>query len=232
VRKLSVALCLSLAAVATAQERLEFEFDAPVFSRYVWRGLNVTDGPVVQPSLAVSSGAWSLGFWGNVEREDSCTEFDATVAFSESLGDWGWSAGLAWYEYPNTGYQGTGELFLSLVREGEWAPFVELYGDVGVVRGGYLRFGIERSLFSGDCDDLCVGVSAGVGSRSHNDYYFANDKAGPVDAGVLLCYTRSLRERSEFSLFTGFSSLLDRSLAAGNGKRSNFVLGAGMTVRF
>lgn len=233
-----VLFVIAASSVASAQERIEFEFEAPVLSRYVWRGLNVVDRPVFQPSLTASRGPWSLNFWGNVQRDEAAgqgnelTEFDTTLSHYQSRGDWDFETGLSRYDYLNTGDAATSELYFSAVLNREWSPSFELYADVEAVDGAYARIGLDRCWCPDETNELNLGFGLGFGSRSHNDYYFASDKAGLVDLGVVLTYTRTVGEASQFAFYGGYSSLVDKSLFAGNGRRDNLVFGAGMTVRF
>jgi hypothetical protein len=228
-------LAVSLSGLSLAQERLEFEFEAPVVSRYVWRGLNVCDKPVYQPSLTAVTGAWSLNVFGSVEpsgHRASCTELSTTLAHTVDLGRFELSAGYAHYEYPNTAYVRTGELFAFVTLAAPGSPTIEVYGDVEAVKGSYARLSLENAWKVGPQGELVVGAAVGAGSRSHNAYYFEAPRTGLVDAGAWANYSHTLGKGSCAYVFGGFTTLLDRALVAGNGKRDNAFVGAGVSLSF
>src|SRR5690606_16941786 len=68
------------------------DFELGAYSKYVWRGINVVDDFVLQPSLTFSHGPWSVNFWGNYETtgvntyygnstgKNRVTEWDSTLS--------------------------------------------------------------------------------------------------------------------------------------------------------
>jgi hypothetical protein len=65
--------------------------EADLCSRYVWRGLQASDGAVLQPSLRVSVFGATLSGWGNLELEDTVArgEWDearAGLGYSRDFG--------------------------------------------------------------------------------------------------------------------------------------------------
>jgi Bacterial protein of unknown function (Gcw_chp) len=42
----------------------QFKYGADLYSRYLWRGLDIGNSPSFQPSITYTTGGLSLGFWG------------------------------------------------------------------------------------------------------------------------------------------------------------------------
>jgi hypothetical protein len=240
-------IVLSLTPVsAFAQEpAVEFELDSPFFTKYVWRGLNVVDGPVWQPSVTASYGAWSLNLWGNFEIDDSSdygpgfgsgrgkfTEVDTTVAYGATSGDWDWTAGYIRYDYPNTGFEETSELFVGATHASEWSPSIELYTDIDAVHGTAALLGVSKVLTASEKGELEVSFGLGYGDSEFTAYYLGTGKAGLTDASVGLTYIHTINSTSSVTVYGSFSALLSKDYVPGNGKRDNFVFGVGVTVGF
>ncbi len=242
----ALAFLASVPALALTQgAAVELEFDSPLFSKYVWRGLNIVDGPVWQPSVTASLDGWSINLWGNFEIGDTndygpgfgsgrgkFTEVDTTLAYSATSGDWDWSAGFIRYDFPNTGFEKTSELFASFTQASEWSPTLEVYTDVDAANGTYANVSVGKYWDAKDGGEFGFDVGVGVCTNGHNAYYFGTDKSGLVDLGIGLTYTRAISETSSFTLYGSYSSLLDRALTPGSGKRDNFVFGVGVTFGF
>ena len=77
---LAAALGLTLSP-ATAQEA-ELSFDSPMYSQYNWRGINLVNGVVWQPSINVDYGSLSFNFWGNLELS-SVSAYPGSGRFTE-----------------------------------------------------------------------------------------------------------------------------------------------------
>ena len=232
---LSVCAVLSTSTILAQDPQIEFELETPVVSRYVWRGLNVVDKPVYQPTLTASRGPWSLELFGNLESAADracCTELDASFTFSTTQGDWNLDLGYSRYRFPMEPGTDTGEAFVVAALDHPLAPTIELNTDVERVGGAYGRLSACPVLFTKDDSELALDLGIGFGSRSHNDYYFENDKSGPVDATAVVTFSHGLGADSQLVVFGGISTLLDKSHVPGNGRRENVFFGAGVSLSF
>jgi hypothetical protein len=92
------AALLAVSAAASAAEPgppLELGFELDLASRYRWRGLELSSGPVVQPALWLSSGALTVSLWANGDFNSrrpegvsyGVNEVDVAVAWELALGD-------------------------------------------------------------------------------------------------------------------------------------------------
>lgn len=181
-----VALGVSTAAPAAAQG--EFGITASFFSSYVWRGLSLTNKPVLQPdiSLSLPLGAASLtvGGWGNVELgsydgEDDITqgggssfnlsEFDPYAEIGFSAGKAEIALGGIGYIYPNEDDApansdiNTFEVYGTIGLGVPLNPTLAVYYDVSKVKGLYVEGSISHDIPLGP-KALTLGALVGYSS--------------------------------------------------------------------
>lgn len=235
---------LAVAATAGAQDApLAVTVDSSIFSKYVWRGINLVDGPVWQPSATAASGAWSLNFWGNLELDDTntyatgsghgkFTELDTTLTYSATTKDWSWSAGVIDYQFPNTGFVRTKEAFVTATHAGEWSPTVRVFKDFDAADGTLVQLGARHTVPVGDGGEFAVCAGIGYGDEKYTSWYFGGNKAGVTDVSLGLTYSKKLSSASTLSIYGAYSSIPDKGLTPGSGKRDNLTLGLGVTFGF
>jgi hypothetical protein len=139
--------CITLAATALAavgvlgaDAGISASAEATLASAYVWRGLNLVDNPVFQPSVTLGSQGWSLSAWGNVELtnlnsgaytihsdpEGAFTEVDLTLEYSLDLPLVSLAAGIIDYQFPGQGLNRTQELYVSAGLDAPFSPAATL----------------------------------------------------------------------------------------------------------
>lgn len=103
--KRTVFLLLIILSISTlkAQEESKSSFDIGVdlASRYVWRGLEFSDSPVIQPYVEYTTGGFTLGVWASYETGGQVVgqEFDFYVGYSFGMV----SIGFIDYAFPVDG---------------------------------------------------------------------------------------------------------------------------------
>ena len=94
-----------------AEDKINFGLAADYYSKYIWRGQNVNDESVFQPSISLSKWGFTGSIWGNLdltnENDNSgeFSEFDYTLDYSGEMPDVNWlnfSVGTVHYRFPNT----------------------------------------------------------------------------------------------------------------------------------
>lgn len=83
------ATLLTIAAFnGNAQEKGSWSVSADLFNRYVWRGTDFGNSPVVQPGVEYSVGGFSIGAWGSYSTSANVggTEADLYVGYSTDFG--------------------------------------------------------------------------------------------------------------------------------------------------
>jgi uncharacterized protein (TIGR02001 family) len=183
-RAVFVALAL-MGLTASAQAQVGLSVTAGLFSDYVWRGLSLTNKPVLQPdvSLSFTAGKATItgGGWANIElgRYDGAndigeggglgsfdlTEFDPYAEVSVPVGKATLTGGVIGYIYPNdaglTSDANTVELYGTVAFDVPLAPTFGIWYDVDKIKGAYLEAGVTHSLPVTPSIALDLGALAG-----------------------------------------------------------------------
>jgi len=187
---LNLACIFVTASVAHAELTPTVGFSLDYNGKYVWRGQNLTDDPVLQPGATIGLGNLTLGIWGNLEtttvngERDNFTEVDYSLDYSDSIPGseiLGFSVGLINYDFPEADAQ-TYEVYAGLSVDTFLSPSVTYYYDYDDVDSSYVSVGIGHSIAdilgeeSGVSADL--SASLGWGAKKYNQFYWgANDSA-------------------------------------------------------
>lgn len=166
--------------------------DLTYVNRYVWRGLLLTDDPVMQPSLTAGYGGLSVNLWANTDltgvngTPGEMNELDYTVDYSFAVGGIGVSLGAVQYTFPHTGYEPTAEIYAGATLDTFLSPSLTFYQDVDEADGYYVSLGGEYGTDLGApgrdvSTTLGMSFSVGFASADWNDFYYGVDSSGPVD---------------------------------------------------
>ena len=208
--------------VAGAGVAAETTLDLPVMSDYMFRGLNVNDEAVLQPSLTTAAeNGFSFNTWANVDLTDNgplgsgdVSEIDLTPMYSFEAADFGVTLGVAMYFFPNQEIEQTEELFVVLGHSA--IPFgttLSVYYDVGAADGGlYASLAGGHDFALSDATALSLGVSVGYSSSDYNMYYLGADLDGFNDVNVGLTLAHTFTENVSVSLGISFSALIDSDI--------------------
>jgi hypothetical protein len=82
---------------------------ADLVSRYVWRGVECSDSPSIQPYLTYARGPLTLGAWGSVSFTPAVdaplVEHDLSLSLSHSFGGGALSGAVTDYHFPSAGIE-------------------------------------------------------------------------------------------------------------------------------
>ena len=217
--------------------------DITVASKYVWRGLVLTDDPVLQPSLTVDYKSLNLNVWGNTDLTDvngtpgETNELDYTLSYSFAVNKVNLTLGVIQYTFPHTDFEPTTEIYGSAGLDMLLSPTVSIYYDVDQVNGLYGTLGISHSfslgeVYKGITPSLDLSGSIGYGSSNYNEGYFGVDSSGLVD--LLLTATLSVPIDDHLSVgpFVSFSQVLDSDLKDAVDKDNATIFGATLSLAF
>lgn len=191
----------SLYAVA-GHAQAEIGVDLGLFSSYVWRGLSLTNKPVMQPavwaSIPAGNASITLGLWSTIDLGQyddpsdisesggtssfNLAEYDPYAEVSFTVGKATLTGGGTAYIYPNdaglTDEFNTVELYAKGALDMTLSPFLNLYYDVDKIKGAYLEGGVSHSFPASEevSIDLgaLAGLSAGQGVNDSDPDEFAN----------------------------------------------------------
>ena len=184
---------------AEGSDPMKFGFTADYYSKYIWRGQNLNDESVLQPSVFLSKYGFTASFWANqdltneLDNGGNITEIDYTLDYTTAISGIdgiNWSAGVIHYTFPHTGFDSTTEVYagasLSCTCKGEdkghclaclFAPSFKAYRDVDEIKGTYYQLGVGHTFekiakWSDECYcHLALGASVGYGNAAYNKGY-------------------------------------------------------------
>lgn len=183
-------LILAATVAATpAHAAIEVSGDAYVgyFSKYVWRGFDLSGGmPVVQGGVDLSAGGFTLSYWTNVAtRNDDVdnngildsaegdfeggegTENDLVLNYAIPVGEVA-TINLGNIYYMLDGYDDTNEVYIGAAFDTLLAPSIKIYYDWDKAdeNGLYYTASVSHSLPVGEM--ITLGASALVGYNDEN----------------------------------------------------------------
>lgn len=155
--------------------------DLGVFSKYIWRGIEMSDDSlVIQPSATLVYKGLSLNIWGNLDtnrritaadgyvtHDSEYTETDLTLSYAKNLGPVKLSSGLIYYGMD--GMSDSQELFVSATLNTILNPTISVYREIAHLPSWYVNLGISHSQEIVNKITLDLVASAG--------YYYSDDSA-------------------------------------------------------
>jgi hypothetical protein len=189
--KVVVILSIFFVGTVTASitpEDIDFEVTADYYGKYIWRGQNLSDDPVIQPGASVSFAGFTASWWSNIDttkingNNGKFTEHDWSLDYSgdiPGLEGVGYSVGVIRYFFPNLNPADTTEVYWGLGFDLPLSPSITVYHDVDEAKGTYVSLGLSHSFekFAVVFDEIPVGLdlSANLGwaNRTYNKYYWA-----------------------------------------------------------
>ena len=190
---------------AGEEEKPTASADVGAFSKYVWRGYELSDDSVViQPSASVGYKGFGLNLWGNLDTDvdgtlDDDSEFneiDMTLSYDKSFGPV--ALGVGYIYYGLDGLDDAEEIYLSVGLDVLLSPTLTVYREIADLQGWYFSFGISHSFSLPK--DITLDLAGSVG-------YYCSEDDGFVE--------------------------LDRNLNPTNNRYSNFhdaLISMGLTI--
>ena len=186
---------------AIAQDKLEVNTGVDIYSRYVWRGLDIAATPSIQPSISISYGGFEFGTWGayTLSNEAAASdEIDFWLSYSLELEDGPSFTLLATdYYFPNgdakffnfnnhDDVDGPGahtiELGLSIAGPESFPVTVSGYMNVHNDAGSNTYFQLDYPFHAGETD---LGLFFGfAGGSEDNPNYYGTDTFNAINIGV------------------------------------------------
>ncbi len=251
-------LAILAASTLAAEENLAIETSADFFNKYIWRGQNIVDDWVFQPTVSASYRGLSASFWGNLDMTDEngnngeFSEIDLTLDYSAQLADFdtlGYSVGMINYDFPvNGGADDTTEIYAGLNLDVTASPSITFYRDVDEAKNGtYISVGVEHSFENVFelCPDTPVGVdicaSLGWGNTAYNKFYWGTTPDGSTIGGeandliLSLCFPFEMagfNVTASVNYITLIGDDIRKTDKYGKSKDDNLVAGIGVSKSF
>ncbi|MFN8140460.1 MAG: hypothetical protein U0R49_11745 [Fimbriimonadales bacterium] len=235
---------------ASAERDWSITVDVPLMSKYIWRGINAVDDLVLQPSITMTYKEWSLNVWGNMELTDTNTygahgdaqgefsEIDTTFSYTKVMDAWTLTAGVINYDFPNTDFLSTTELFATFAYTHPFNPALSLYYDIDEANGLYAKLSSSydaTSWFSSaENKNFSVALSGSVAWASEDwaKFWYGANQSGIADLSLGATFSTEVSAGLKFTGYATYTNLIDKHFLAGTTKRSNFIVGAGLTYKY
>ncbi len=241
---LMVAVGVAAPGQALAGDGWAVDFDATMNSKYVWRGMLITDDWVIQPSVNVAKGGFSFNWWGNFEPTDETghqkqfTEMDLTAQYAFSVDKFSIPVGVIHYAFPNTDANATTELFAGVSYDWIITPSITVYHDIQEAHGIYVQGAASYSLdlpspAKGVSWGLDLGAGIGYATSDYNSFYFGVDQGAWTDWYASLAVPFSFMDgRLSVSPHVTYTSLVDSQIKDTTENDSNTYFGVSVTLSF
>ncbi len=147
------------------------------FSKYIFRGMNFSDKPVVQENVLINYKDLTFWVFGNYDTQTrKINEEDLIIDYTNPINknkDLLFSTGWAVFTFPNTEFKNTQEVYaaLSLVNNKYLNPSIFFAHDFKDGKGNYLEASLSRGFNLGK-----IPLSA-VTKLAYNDHYY-REKSG------------------------------------------------------
>lgn len=136
-------------------------FDTSFYSKYVWRGLELSkDSLVIFPSATIGYKGVALNIWADLDTEfnnpppgkDSeakLQETDLTLSYSNKINPLKLDYTFGWIYYDTDGFDGESpthnqELFVTLALDFPLSPTVGVYSEIETGTAWYASFGLSH----------------------------------------------------------------------------------------
>lgn len=186
-RSLLVVLATVITGTGVFAAELDVEVGVDLFDKYIWRGQNLGNRPVIQPSATIGKNGLSLNVWGNmpVNNEDPAgrawnfNELDYTLDYSGSVGMINYSGGFILYTYPRPVIdQPTSteahEIYGSIGLGTFLSPTVTVYRGTKASNGWYVNAEISHSIDLVKDTALELSASLGWADEKYNQDYWGS----------------------------------------------------------
>jgi hypothetical protein len=173
---LVIALAWGVMAPSLLAGDLEFEASTAILSHYMWRGIRLAEGGVLQPSFTTSYKGLSANVWGNYSFAggNNSNEVDFTASYAREKDKLNFEAGFIHYGVLKGGVD-SDEIYTSIGHNNFLNPSLKAYFDVNYGKGAFLQVALEPS--------IPLGKEASLNFKTNVGYVIKNSYMGVNDAG-------------------------------------------------
>jgi hypothetical protein len=179
---MKLGIAIAAAAILTGQTVIHAEeaekptasVDLGMFSKYVWRGFELSkDSMVIEPSVTIGYKGFSLNVWGNLDTDSQVydgakyNETDLTLSYAKSVGMVKLTGGYIYYGLD--GITDSQEVFGSVTLNTILSPTISVYREIASLPAWYVNVGVSHSIEVVNKITFDMAASAG--------YYFSDDSA-------------------------------------------------------
>jgi uncharacterized protein (TIGR02001 family) len=162
-RKCSLALLTLVAVYSLPMRAQENEVELATFmSRYMWRGIRLSDGPVYQASVTTTAKGFFLNVWGNVDfNQKKLNETDLTISYSREIGKLTFESGLIHYGIFEDA--DNDEIYSGILLSNHpLQPSIQVNFDVRQGKGAYIQGSVGHTFALRPHWDLQLTANLGI----------------------------------------------------------------------
>lgn len=212
--------------------------------KFMWRGLNLTNGSVLQPGASVTQGNFSAILWGNLDLSDinrnagNFTRVDIVFDYRDRLKlcnlPLEYSCGMIHYVYPSTEDDNSTEIYAALTLDWLISSTLSFFYDIDEVNGWYLNFSLEKDWGTIYNLSRCMSVglvtttAIGSGNCNYCEFYYGLEKTSLLDFYATISLPITYNKWCCAPCIS-YSYLLDSKIRASNIYESSNIWG-GITV--
>lgn len=182
-----VVLMVPFTQANAEEDGVEFGITADFFSKYVWRGQNLTDDYVFQTGASAAWMGFTASIWGSMDltnyngNSGDFSEVDYAIDYTTALPDMdavSLSLGVVYYDFPGTTLKDTTEFYWGFGFDMPLSPSITFYHDLDEAKGTYITAGLSHTIdkiaeLSADTPiAMTMDVSVGWADAEYNEYYW------------------------------------------------------------
>ncbi len=231
------------AASADKPPQWKVDASAAFVSKYIWRGIMQINDPALQPSMNINKGGFTFNVWGSYDLTDKnnhknkFTEIDLTAEYAFSFGDFSLPVGVINYQFPNTTFKSTTELYAGVTYNWLITPTLKVYQDVEQAHGQYVNLSLAYAYdLPGVVKDvtwqLAASLAGGWSSKDDNKYYWGVDSDAFSDSQLTIGLPIKIKDTVTITPSFNQVWLLDSKIKDAAGYDSKNYYGLTLSVSF
>ena len=234
-------LLIAAATVAGAASAATVDADIGIYSKYIWRGMQLDENPVLQGGVTASHDAgFYANVWGNYSLQDDyapqgLNEVDFTVGYAGTLDIVDYDFGFIYYSFPNTPLASTSEIYGGVALNNMVVtPSLYVYYDVDECNGFYAVADMNYSTNMTEEVSIEIGASMAWASSNFNSFYYGDSSSMLSDASVYTGVGYAVTESVSVSASLAASFYLDSSAsdAADSAYQDDVNLYGGLSLAY
>lgn len=207
------------APTTTTEDAVTFDLETGIYSKYVWRGLTLSDDVVNQGSATASYKGFSFNLWYNLdatdqnEQEGEVSEIDFTLSYAGQINETiAYETGVIYYEFPNDADE-TAEVFLGFSFDTFLNPSITVYYDFIEADGFYADLGIGHAFSITESISLELGANLGIMDDGQSSTYLGENTDGTNVSNITFSAALPIELNETFTLTP---AVYFNSLVSGN----------------
>ena len=247
-----VVACCASAAFADGKQPCPVtgSYEVDYFSKYVWRGMDWTDGGVLWQTFTLNYMGFSGYVFGGMDLTNTnsyppmhkpagnFTEYDLGLSYTLTKKGVGYTVGFQNYVFPRTGTNQMSEAYVAVALPVFLSPTLSVYRDVEQAQGWYADLAASYTFPKGfrlsDTTKLPLQVTASLGGSDakFSEFFYGDNNAGFADLTLGASTAIPFGKNAALTPSVKYSTLLTDAMQNNLPHRSNLWFGLSFTYGF